>query len=457
MCDSLTVLLAIYSREQKIFQKNTSPHRKPKGSRSHSTMVKVGSTVSTLARPLIAASDALRSVASTWRGGRVHNCNAVEPITHRFVHRRSESTQSSSSSTSSSERYNPDILLLEGDAFAVSHDGIARTGYHLLGGGTPILTVEEVYDLGTAHKEFIVRKSSTESWTTQLLDHLNRQESLEPTILGKQAIGIAPLGDALGSIEIQEIDEGVFGRAGTGATTWEASIAMALFFASNKNPNLFGGNVLELGCGVGLGQLLTLLSSTVSGNPIQYHIDSVTLTDGNPDVIQQCRRNVETFRHSFSRMGHNIPPFHVRLLQWEQAKNEQEKYDSIIACDVAYLYTQVAPLTNAIAALMHNQSVAHLFGPYNRGALQEVCRVLSDDKGLRVDLEFIELDRYRLKPASQSKSISGKTDGGITEHRNSYESKSEATFLHATFRFPDQESQVSERANRTSNGIHDID
>ena len=183
-------------------------HWKPKGSRSrHSTMVKVGSTVSTLARPLIAASDALRSVASTWRGGRVHNCNAVEPIAHRFVHRRSESTQSSSSSTSSSERYNPDILLLEGDAFAVSHDGIARTGYHLLGGGTPILTVEEVYDLGTAHKEFIVRKSSTESCTTQLLDHLNRQESLEPTILGKQAIGIAPLGDALGSIEIQEIDD----------------------------------------------------------------------------------------------------------------------------------------------------------------------------------------------------------------------------------------------------------
>ena len=293
----------------------------------------------------------------------------------------------SNRNTSTHKQKNEECLLLEGDTFAVSHDGIARTGYHLnipfrheqTSSETPSLhmTIEENYDLQRAHKKYVIRHRT--------VGRSHAQEGSVDEVLGKQAVGIAPLGAPLGTLNIQEIDQGVFGSAGTGATTWEASIAMGLFFSSY--PRILRGHVLELGCGVGFGSILThmgaALRSEGSTRDGQVMTKSMTLTDGNNDVLDQCRKNLQSALVSLGSVANisSLPSFYVKKLQWELASLEAKKYDTIIACDVAYLHTQVNSLINAMATLLEDNGRIHLFGPYNRGALQQVCRVLQEEKG----------------------------------------------------------------------------
>mmetsp|Transcript_13072 Transcript_13072/g.29658 ORF Transcript_13072/g.29658 Transcript_13072/m.29658 type:complete len:410 (-) Transcript_13072:4204-5433(-) len=381
---------------------------------------------------------------------------------------------------------NPGLLLLEGDAFAVSHDGIARTGYHLdhsfldayglaarenesgsrsnsyVAAVPRFLTVEEQYDLARAHKRFILRE---QSWAHSR-DIINQHQA--PTILGKQAEGIAPMGDQLlGSVELQEIDEGTFGAAGTGATTWEASIAMGLFFASN--PSLIYGDVLELGCGVGFGSILTrmgLMNSKESGNhestqsspgaENDRRIKSVTLTDGNELVLDQCRKNLRNnfgLMHS-STAQQRLPPYHVQQLRWDEAERMKQKYDTVIACDVAYLHSQIGDLARAMTYLVKESGRIHVVGPYNRSALLELCRVLQNDPNLDVCLQFIPMDRYRLKPRRQSKRLFKATRNWAYHAEDSYNSKATATFLwlEATPR-----TNKSSSTSRKANAIDSID
>jgi hypothetical protein len=115
----------------------------------------------------------------------------------------------------------PEALLLEGDEFCISEDGISRTYYELKSwagddeSAAMQVSLEEKYDLKSAHKTFVVRRGdSSKRFNTS-------------------AQNVAMLGSPLSVFELQEIDQGVLRSAGTGATTWESSIAMSLFFSSN--------------------------------------------------------------------------------------------------------------------------------------------------------------------------------------------------------------------------------
>ena len=81
----------------------------------------------------------------------------------------------------------------------------------------------------------------------------------DTVVKSKSVRGIIQFVPALDILHFQEIDEGVLGSAGTGVTTWEISIAMALFFSFN--PTLMAGNMLELGSGIGLGGILTQVAA----------------------------------------------------------------------------------------------------------------------------------------------------------------------------------------------------
>lgn len=101
------------------------------------------------------------------------------------------------------------------------------------------------------------------------------------------------------TVHIDEIDQGVFGSAGTGATTWEASIAMPLYFESHLDE--LQGDVLELGSGVGLGAIMTqsVVEAMVNREQLffggaQNVVTSVTLSDVNAEVLRQCERNLQT-------------------------------------------------------------------------------------------------------------------------------------------------------------------
>jgi hypothetical protein len=356
-------------------------------------------------------------------------------------------------------------LLLEGDEFHVSHDGIARSFYSLAAGSSsstgssPALALEEIYDLQGAKKTFVVR--AQEPFDTPIFDDGGDGDaggSRTVEVLSKQAEGLAPLGRPIASIDIQEIDHGVFDSAGTGSTTWEASIAMALYFSSH--PDQLFGDTVEVGCGIGLGGILnTVGSSMFESDDSSNEIKSVTLTDGNPEVLEQCKENIQSVLSSLPTAMNSFPPIQVSELDWDDfvkpktdGMSNHKTYHTVIACDCAYLHTEIEALSRTVKGLLREDASGkiHVFGPYNRSALHAVIKYLQEELDLDVFVEWIEMNRYRLKPGSREK----KHDWGQSSTSMddcAYASKSIVKFLHVTA------SHKTNESHKPNESLADID
>lgn len=320
-------------------------------------------------------------------------------------------------------------LMIEGDAFCVGADGVCRTLYKLHSktdaekyildtddlAPSPFM-LEEQYDLKNARKSFVFRhtKPSSECATTSLSSARVPLSFTSPSVLSRSENGVTYLGDSVRRLVVQEIENGVFGSAGTGSSTWEAAIAMALHFSSHHNLLLPGGRVLELGSGVGAGGILTKVAvdcavqhgrssflSRASDAP-RPGIHSMTLTDSNIEVLEQCVKNVEEA---------NIEDcISIRALDWHNfCLSEFENFDDILVSDCIYLYPDVVPLAQTIASLCKSgqpakygrRPRAHIFAPYNRCALGEMVQILRDVHDMDILLDLISLERFRLKPIRQ--------------------------------------------------------
>jgi predicted nicotinamide N-methyase len=321
----------------------------------------------------------------------------------------------------------------------MSHDGIARTLYrtHDSSLTSSTMSVEEFYDLQGARKKFLLREDNG----SKQGPFSGRQEALSKA--SKE--GIVNLGDPIQALELKEIDEGVFGGAGTGATTWESSIAMSLYFASH--PELLHGDVIELGSGVGFGGILCAL-----GGPSMHratNIKSMTLTDYNPLVLEQCKKNVEeAYRGPI--------PLNVSRLDWydfvretqASEKEHAQKYDTVIACDCAYLlYPDIQALAKTMKALLRSKtkSMIHIFGPHNRAGLHELVRQLREETSVNLTVEGIDMQRYRLKPPTGwnnlkfshlSDHLSESSTRSRSEKECPFAAKYDAKFLHVTCSLP---------------------
>jgi hypothetical protein len=362
------------------------------------------------------------------------------------------------------------LLLLEGDEFHVSHDGIARSFYCLVAGSSsstgsspalaPPLALEEFYDLQGAHKTFVLRVQ--EPFDTPICgdgggDGDGRSHNVE--VLSKQAEGVAPLGRPIASIGIQEIDQGVFGSAGTGSTTWEASIAMALYFSSH--PDQMFGDAVEVGCGVGVGGILNTVGSSIHERDdyTSSEIKSLTLTDGNPEVLQQCKQNLQSVLSSLPAAVNSFPPIHVNELDWNDfmdpktdGMSNHKTYHTVIACDCAYRHTEIEALSRTVKGLLREDASAkiHLFGPYNRSAFHEVIQYLQEQLDLDLFVEWVEMNRYRLKPGSREKNHDwGQSSTSMDEC--AYASKSIVKFLHVTA------SRKTDKSHKHNESLADID
>jgi predicted nicotinamide N-methyase len=267
-------------------------------------------------------------------------------------------------------------------------------------------------------------------------------------VLSKKTEGIVSLGDPIQSLDFQEIDEGVFGDAGTGATTWESSIAMSMFFSSN--PELLYGDVVELGSGVGLGGILSALG------PSLHHateLKSMTLTDYNVEVLEQCKQNVaEAYEGPL--------PLHVSRLDWydflratEASKDHVQKYDTVIACDCAYLYPDIKALAQTMKSLLRisEKSKIHIFGPHNRVGMHELLKQLREEHSLDLIVDGIDMRRYRLKPptgwnhmkySSQSGSLS---NSAFMERECPFAAKYDAKFIHITCSIRNKHAEESSK------------
>lgn len=189
---------------------------------------------------------------------------------------------------------------------------------------------------------------------------------------------------------------------------------MGLYFSIN--PGELRGNVLELGSGVGLGGILSNVATNVIYDDSSVGARrNITLTDVNEDVLDMLQQNVMGAA-SRSSPGFFKNEICIRKLDWYDflgdlqtsscpeptSNNDDDRcYDTIIASDCAYLHSQIVPLSETISKLLGNSKDGkkrlHMFTPYNRGVVHELIRELRR-KGMHVDVEDIEMSKYRIKP-----------------------------------------------------------
>lgn len=253
--------------------------------------------------------------------------------------------------------------------------------------------------------------------------NVHQEETSQQVLTAKRAQGIVRLGRPLDKIELQEIDQGVFGSAGTGATTWESSIAMALLHhhsSSHRPATLLKGNVLELGSGVGLGGILLMQqqqqqqqtshnpqsgSNNNNGNAETAAMTSLTLTDGNEEVLRECRLNWHRHCSSHRRHDHhNSPSLYIKHLDWHSPSppaKDEDRYDTILASDCAYKHTDIVALAVTMKVMLRPGGSIHIFGPYNRGALQQLLVELKCQE-MDVEVNGLEMNRYRLQSANDN-------------------------------------------------------
>lgn len=295
-------------------------------------------------------------------------------------------------------------LLLEGDSYHISEDGVARTYYRLK--EPPLnapFSVEERFSLREARKTFVLRREGGKS------QH-NGYTSTRSA--GSKREGHISLGVPCRQFTLQEIKSGVY--AGTGATTWESSILMSMFFATQ--PHILAGDVIELGSGVGLGGILCAMHPWASSEKRGRGgarssgslMLSLTLSDCSSLVLAQCENNLKALRKIDDENLFNIP-VDVVPLDWynflprnqrEKSTGFQKTFDTVLVCDCAYHHEAIPALACAIKSLLRtHQSEAHIFGPNNRSGLDELLLTLRRDHELRVTVETLEMQRFRLSPS----------------------------------------------------------
>ena len=328
--------------------------------------------------------------------------------------RRSSSSSSSSdlslpSSTTVEQSGAPPLLMLEGDRFELSADGISRTAYRLKHPAMNDLLVEELYNINKATKKFILRRpDANHQFAHDTYASRRPTNPLNPSI---------NLGSAYQTIELQELAATKVDAVGTGAMSWESSITMSLFFRCNSH--LLSGHILELGSGCGHGGILVLsqlFSSAswkgkhwpVSGDRSRPSIDSFVFTDYQNEILDQCARNVHS---AFSQSS--IPSqvhLQTEILDWNSFSTEDEmpngglpQYKTILASDCAFRYCDIEALSETIVRLLsiRQDAAFHTFGPINRGALHSLIDALKT-KGINVEVETLEMERLRLMPSRSS-------------------------------------------------------
>lgn len=368
------------------------------------------------------------------------------------------------------------LLLLEGDRYHLSEHGIARSLYQIVlpsssssssscSGkrsvdipdlGIPAtICIEEFYDLAGARKSFIVRNNAEPPSGT------STGPSSGHLFLG-EAIPFPPSYTASSSsspLIFSEINGADSARAGTGSRTWDSSIVMSMYFASR--PDLLYGDVIELGSGVGLGGILSSLLRK-SLHPHADPLSSMTLTDYQEQVLEQCTENIAKLSCA---LGHHHPlsgcsrkndrdQVRVECLDWHdfarQSGNSlahKERYDTVLACDCAYLYPDIQALVSTMMTLPRRRPTSriHAFGPINRGGLIRLIQELRLEPTIDVEVEVIDMVRHRLEiPSGLGKA--GITDINIDpiEVVSSYAAsdkasssiiKHESKFLHVTCTF----------------------
>jgi predicted nicotinamide N-methyase len=128
------------------------------------------------------------------------------------------------------------------------------------------------------------------------------------------------------------------------ADLWASSVAMSQFLLQNKDL-LLGKNVIEIGAGLGLPSIVAA--------PFAQR---VTVTDYVQEALDFSQKNF-----ALNQVLTENVQFH--LLDWRNLSGITQKYDVIIASDVAYERKAFDDLEKCLAILSHADSIILLSEP----------------------------------------------------------------------------------------------
>lgn len=269
------------------------------------------------------------------------------------------------------------------------------------------------------------------------------------------------LGPALHCIKDLKEDED--DMDGLGGTVWESSYAMALYCMAH--PDIIKGKGLEVGCGVGVGGILSIIGAGLASGsteevasnayqsiediantpvqsenddeqlvaPVPRHLSKIIMTDSHQNILKVCMDNLQSSAFPVSKAE-------ISMLDWKgRVPNEmKDAFDFIIGCDCAYYFPLVNPLARTVAYTLksspydrsdNQQFVRGNFlhiGPAHRESISDLKTKLSRGYRMETRMKEIVLERVDLAPlildsldveAEQMKEEI-EVEGGYVEYQN---------------------------------------
>jgi predicted nicotinamide N-methyase len=254
------------------------------------------------------------------------------------------------------------------------------------------------------------------------------------------------------------------GKSGLGESIWDSSFVTALYCAAY--PEFFHGQVLELGSGVGIGGILSCISSAYAANnttnrALDHHtgttemasvaldripnkLERLILTDINEPSLKMCQDNVQSSSIPSSRVE-------VASLDWQSRlpSTWHGQFNFIIASDCCYYFPLVHPLARTIAhslapspynATKNEQEIGGLFlhiGPEHRDTVKDLRKKL--DRGYKMKTwteSNLVLESFHLIPLildtldEEDDQLAEETSRGYVEYQSMDTSRFSALFGH---------------------------
>lgn len=222
-----------------------------------------------------------------------------------------------------------------------------------------------------------------------------------------------------------------------GSSVWDSTHAMILYCMAN--PDFIKGKGLEVGSGVGVGGIVSVIAaglatgatetssssgyqsiedianSPVQGDggdskletfaPVPKQLAKLVLTDSHSSLLDKCFSNANKASFPSAKVE-------IRHLDWNQrVPNEMKgQYDFIIGCDCSYYFPLVNPLARTVAYTLqispydrvdNAQRIGGQFvhiGPEHRENIQDLRRRLSRGYRMNTRTQSLVLERFDLVP-----------------------------------------------------------
>lgn len=153
------------------------------------------------------------------------------------------------------------------------------------------------------------------------------------------------------------------------AELWPSAIAMSQYILEHSSM-LKGKKIIEIGAGLGLPSIVASKFAA-----------SVLCTDYIPESIDFAQANFKL---------NQIPDdvYTCEILDWRDCSHFTEKYDIIIASDVAYDRAAMEDLEKCIRHLSHSNTISLLSEP-NRHMAVEFVKQLQENKNISATQEYM--------------------------------------------------------------------